>query len=294
MLVAVVSCKEETAEYLPSFNVSFSPAVTANTRAQAGEYPQDVPFGVWIYSLPEKQTWKKNSAQAKLLLDNSIVTYNNGEWTNTPILEWPKKQNLTVFAYSPLDVNATYSQQKGLEIKDLDVTAGVYPLFTNPIADCVAKYSGGCIALPFVPSLAKVEFRVRSMAQMDSVLRLRSLKIDKIHYKGSFQSQPQATWTPTSETMNLEFCSGRVMIENSSQTIGTQMVLPQAVQQPVELVIDIYNKDGVLIEYGRKITSRPIECSWNVGKYYTYTLNLTTDSVTFTTDIFDNYDARFK
>ena len=294
MLVAVVSCKEETAEYLPSYNVSFSPVVTANTRAQSGQYPQEVPFGVWIYSLPQKHKWEKNSAQATPLLENSIVTYNNGEWTNTPVLVWPKKQNLTVFAYSPLEVNASYSKQKGLEINNLDVTDGVYPLFTNPIADCSSKYCGGCIALPFVPSLSKVEFRVRSMAQMDSLLCLRSLTIDKIHYKGTFQSLPQASWTPANETMKLEFCSGCVMIENTSQTIGTQMVLPQAVSQPVELVVDVYNKDGVLIDEGRKITSRLIECNWNVGKYYTYTLNLTTDSVTFTTDIFDNYDARFK
>ena len=72
------------------------------------------------------------------------------------------------------------------------------------------------------------------------------------------------------------------------------MVLPQTASLPVILVVDVYDNEGTLVEAGRKIVSRPLECNWNVGKYYSYTLNITTDSVTFTTDIFDNYDARNK
>lgn len=292
LLASAASCTDEKSEYLPQLYVSFTPAVTASTRAHSGEYPQDVPFGVWIYSLGENKSWEKNRQEATLLADNSIVTYNGGRWTNTPPVEWQGKQRLTVFAHSPYDDNVRYSNSKGVTIEDFDVTRGVYPLFTNSVVDCSGKRNGGCIALPFVPTLAKVEFRVRSMAQADSTLRVRSLTMENVHYKGSFQSFPQATWTATDETMSIEFCSSPMMVGCSSQTVGTQMVLPQTVLHHVTLTVDVYDGNGALVVPGRKIVSRAIEGEWNVGKYYTYTLNLTTGSVTFTTDILDNYDAR--
>lgn len=294
LLVAVISCTDEEKEYQPDLYVSFNPAITANTRAQAGEYPQEVPFAVWLYSLPEKKTWSKYHSNATLLADKAVVTNNDGCWSNIPAIFWPHKQNITAFAYSPLDIDADYSHTEGITIEEFDVTSGCYPLFTYPITDISSRYNGGCIAVPFVSALAKIEFRARSMAQIDTVLHLRSLSLDNVHYKGRFNSSPRATWTPTDEVISLEFCEEDIPVEVSSQIIGSKMVLPQTASLPVILVVDVYDNEGTLVEAGRKIVSRPLECNWNVGKYYSYTLNITTDSVTFTTDIFDNYDARNK
>lgn len=288
IFLSVISCTEENSEYFPQLYVSYTPAVTASTRAPAGEYPQDTPFGVWIYSLHEKKTWESNKHEATLLASNSIVRYTDGGWTNTPPIEWLGNQHLTVFAYSPYEIDADYSSNKGITIENFDITEGIHPLFANSAVDCTSERNGGCIAIPFIPTLAKVEFRVRSMAQADSILCLRSLTMDDMYYKGRFQSFPRAKWTPTDDTLTLEFCNNSMMIESSSETVGSQMVLPQRVWQPVTLIVDIYDREGNLLVPGRKIVSRQMDSNWNVGKYYSYTLNVTTNAVTFTTDILEN------
>ena len=284
----LAACTGEEWKGMPDVEISFSPAVNASTRATAGVYPTDAPFTVWAYSLPGGKRWKEHKQEARSLATGHNVGYNGGRWLPAPSLEWPGKENVTCIACSPLGIATAFTKEKGVIMDDFDATSGILPMFTEPVADCSVGSTGGCIALPFVHALSKVEFEVRSVA--DSTIVIRSLTLDNIKYKGDFTSLPHPKWEAGDDAMRVEFSSEPVVAGRVAKSIGSRMLIGQNINQGAVLEIDILDKDGNSVVQGRRIVTPTIIDMWMAGKCHKYPLNLTTSSAYPDSEVLRKFD----
>ena len=289
LMLFSIGCTEEEGIEMTAVDISFSPAIIANTRALEGTYPQDTPFDVWAYYLPKGQKWSDHHKEAESFTDKHHVQYSSNGWLPTPALKWPGNGDVTFMASSPQNLGAHYSNEKGITIPHFDASSGVWPLFTEPVADCNVYNTHGCVALPFVHALSKIEFEARSVAFTDSIIRLKHLFVDEIKYKGSFHSLPAPNWIPDGDTMRVAFCQRAMQIGRVAAPVGYQMLMGQYGSYPVVIVVDILDKEGNTLVEDRNIEASLVTNGWHPGKYYKYTLNLTTSEVTIETDVFDRF-----
>lgn len=282
LLAATLSaCNDEAKEYNPAVTLSFNPAIMANTRAEAGVYPQDIPFGV---------CGLRNDVQAgNVMFMNDVQVCNTaGDWLPQTEYLWTSREAHTYVAYSPYGCGAAFTADGGIELSGYNVTAedACDFMFTSPV-ECLKDKCHGQVSLAFVRALACVEFKLRSTASNDVQLRLRSLKIGDIVCDGDFRSQPQPHWVLGNETCDVEFFSGDIPVTRRGIYLDAQMVMPQKPGRPVTVVLDVYNADGELQEEGVTLHSESINAVWRVGKMYSYTIDVSPDDVTFTTEYLD-------
>ena len=290
LLLFSTGCTEEKGIEMTAIDISFSPAIVAHTRALEGIYPPNTPFDVWGYYLPKGKKWSDYCQEAQSFIDKYAVQCSNNEWLPTPALKWPGKDDVTFIASSPQSIGAHCSNEKGITIQDFDASSGILPLFTEPVADCNVYNTQGCVALPFVHALSKVEFEARSVASADSVIKLKHLYLDELKYKGNFRSLPTPNWDLDIPTMRVDFCQKEIMIERVAVSVGNQMLMGQDGNHPLVLVVDILDKDGNIIMENRKMETYLISSGWYPGKYYKYILNLTTSSATIEADVLERFN----
>lgn len=285
----ILACTSDEETVFHEVSVSFSPAVHYNTRSVGSEaYPGEIPFGVWAYSLPLDRRWAKDARSAQPFMENEVVSYNAGSWLPTVPYQWRSDKLLTFFAYSPAWAGATFSLENGITIANHDIKDGYDLMFTRAVSDNNNHFNEGCVSLPFVSAFSKISFNVRSMVMLGRTAHLKALYVDSLAHKGTFYSQPTERWVTADDKKRFNFFVGDMPLTGTSQTIGTQMMMPQNPKQPIKLVVDIYDRDGNIIIADREIETVMLTENWKVGKFYSYTLNVYSDSVTFTTDILDN------
>jgi hypothetical protein len=251
-------------------------------------YPADEPFTVWAFALPGDKRWDSNAADAAPLAEGCSVEFNGEEWVPVPAVEWPRENNLTCFAVAPGGIASGFSLRDGVMIEDFDATSGIHPMFAGPVADCTAYNTQGCIALPFVHALSKVEFCVRSVS--DSTIIVKSLTVDGVKYKGCFASLPFPHWEPDDEAMRVEFCSEPVVAGRVAKSVGVQMLMGQRIDSKVVLLVDVIDKKGDMVEQGRRIEVPVFVDLWSTGKYNRYVLNLTASSAYTDSDVLKRFD----
>lgn len=290
LLLFSFGCTKEEGIQMTAIDMSFSPAIISNTRASEGTYPQDTPFDVWAYYLPQGKKWSNHHQDAQSLTNKHQVQYSSNEWLPTPAMKWPGKDDVTFMASSPQNIDAHCFSEKGITIQNFDAGSGVLPLFTEPVADCNVYNTHGCVALPFIHALSKIELEARSVDYTDSIIRLKHLFVDEIKYKGSFHSLPTPNWIPDEETMRVSFCQKEILVGRVAVPVGYRMLMGQYGNYPVVLVVDILDKEGNTVVEDRKIKASLVSDGWYPGKYYKYTLNLTTVSVTIETDILERFN----
>lgn len=288
LLLATFSCTNTEEKVLHEVTVSFYPALYHNTRTTGDElYPQDVPFGVWAYSLPANEQKNNDVSSVSVFMDNEVVCFKSGNWTPSVPYHWKSDKRLTFFAYSPASIRATSSYEKGMTITDYDMNDSINLLFVRPVENVDNLYNNGCISLPFISAFAKVNFKARSMMMLGRTVHLKRLYLDELAYKGTFLLKPNEHWVTTTDRMQYDFYNGDKEIGYNSMDVGTLTVMPQNLKQPVRMLVDIYDDKGKLIETDKTIESATMTHSWKPGKYYSYILNVYSDSITFTTDMID-------
>lgn len=291
LALAILSCTNDEEVLVHEVPVSFSPAIQYNTRAidmGTDAYPRHVPFAVWAYSLPQKRTWAKDASSALPFMINEVISYNSGNWLPTTPYQWRSDQLLTFFAHSPAWADATFTLENGITIPNYDIYYGYDLMFTPAVYDRNNRFNEGCVSLPFVSAFSKVSFSVRSMVMLGRTVRLKALYIDDLAHKGTFYSLPTERWVTTDDKHRYVFFAGDEPIGGTSQLVSTDMMMPQSLKQHIKLVVDIYDQNGKLVIPNRTIETALLTENWKVGKYYGYTLNIYSDSATFTTDILDN------
>lgn len=284
----LLACTDEERAVWPAVELSFSPAINVSTRSVEGVYPADEPFTVWAFALPGDKRWDNNAADAAPLAEGSSVEFNGEEWVPVPAVEWPRENNLTCFAVAPGGIASGFSLMDGITIEDFDATSGIQPMFAGPIADCTAYNTQGCIVLPFVHALSKVEFCVRSVS--DSTIIVKSLTVDGVKYKGCFASLPFPRWEPDDEEMCVEFCSEPLVAGRVAKSVGVQMLMGQIIDSKVVLLVDVIDKKGDIVEPGRRIEVPVFVDLWSAGKYNRYVLNLTASSAYTDSDVLKRFD----
>lgn len=288
LLFLPFACTEEERGVAPAVELSFSPAINASTRSVEGVYPADEPFEVWAFALPEGKHWNTDAATAATLAAGCSVEFNGEEWVPVPAVEWPRGNSLTCFAVAPKGIASGFSLRDGVMIEDFDATSGIHPMFAGPIADCTAYNTQGCIALPFVHALSKVEFCVRSVS--DSTIIVKSLTLDNVKHRGCFTSLPIPHWEPDDEAMRVEFCGEPVVAGRVTKSVGVQMLMGQRINCNVELIVDVLDKDGNMVEQERRIEVPGFMDLWSAGKYNKYVLNLTASSAYTDSDVLKRFD----
>ena len=290
LLLFLVACTKEQSVHIPVFDISFSPAIISSTRAADAGYPIGEPFEVWAYSLPKGKKWSSCYSDATQLAAKHKVIYNGEEWLPTPSLRWPANYDITFFASSPQSVDFGFTKERGVTIENFDATSALLPLFTEPVADCDAYKTQGYIALPFKHALSKVEFEVRSVIVSDSIIKLKSLCLDNITYKGNFSSQPFPSWEPLDNGMSVEFCGKETIVDRVATHVGSLMLMGQTINHKAALVVDILDMAGNIIVHDRKIETPLITDEWHAGKYYKYIIDLTTAEASFDTHMFERFN----
>ena len=290
-MLAALSCTNDMNEVFYEASLSFNPAIIKHTRSNSEGYPLDRPFAVWAYTLPTGKCWAQDSLSADLYLSKEIITYKGGSWQPFMPFIWSSNRLLTVAACSPIEAVTGYTRERGISIYDYDIIAdGSDLMFTRTQPDIDNRFNNGCVSLPFISTFTKLEFRVRSTTHHGRNVRLKSIYMDSIAHRGTFHSLPEECWQTTGERVKMEFFSGDKAIEKRFQDLCTCIAMPQQPQQPIKMLIDIYNDAGEKIIADRILTSRLNIESWGVGKHNTYTINIYSDSITFTTEILDNIE----
>lgn len=285
MAMFCVACNDTGEEYGETVQLSFSPAVMANTRTAAGIYPQDIPFGVWA-SCAEGES-------DVFFMSDVQVSYSAAGWLPAVPYMWESDLPHTFYACSPWDCGAVCTAENGIMLDGYNTRHNddIDFMFTYPVENRTKDNTRGCVPLPFVRALAKVEFKLRSTASDEVTIILRSLKAGDIVCEGDFRSLPSPHWVLGTETVEPEFCKEAVTLTRSGVLLDAMMLMPQAVNSPVAAIVDIYNADGtvraadVALETDKLVSQ--ITPMWKVGKYYSYTLDVSPDDITFITEYFD-------
>ena len=185
-LLAAASCTSDEKMIIPDVYVTFSPVMTTSTRIT----PRGgTPFSVWAHSLPEKQKWHTATSVPVALLENEPIGYSDGAWQPVPHCYWPSGRQLTVHALLPQSEKNGFGIGCGLTITGFDIYSDPVPYFTGTVADCDRRTNAGCIPLLFTPALSKVDIEAHTTVPSDSVIRIKSIAMGNIAYKGDFTSR---------------------------------------------------------------------------------------------------------
>lgn len=289
LLLVVLSCTHEEDKECHEVFISFNPVIQNNTRAVSrNAYPVEDSFGVWAYSLPTSCLWERDSSSSTLFMDNETVSYYSGSWLPSVNYRWTSDTALTFFAYSPAWIHASFSLKNGITIADYDMNKEIDIMFTRPVADNTNLFNDGCVSLLFVSPFSQVSINVCSRVLLGCTLHLKKIYIDEVAYKGTFHSQPIERWITTDDKTSCILFDGDVEVGKDYIDIGTFNMMPQCLNQPIKLVVDIYDQYGELMIADRTLDSSVIAKPWKVGKSYHYSLQVYTDNVTFITDILDD------
>lgn len=284
------ACFDHPEVYRESVEVCFSPVVAPISRSEQAVYPVTQSFGVWAYSLPSGSSWNKSYSQAELFMNGETVAFTGQDWRCEKEYLWEPQQELSFFTWSPSGLNANFTPEQGICFTDFDVqTLQELPMFSHPILDVSQPNQGAPVTVLFTHALAHVEFRVSTTLNTDRQVYVTGIRIPGVAHVGDFHSLPEPRWITGEQRMDIEFCPSAVAVGHVSESVGEGIwVLPQWVNQPVEVTFDIYDQDGQPVLLEQTTQSEFMNTEWKVGRMYVYTLELNSESVIFNTEILEN------
>jgi hypothetical protein len=281
LVLIVSSClSNKVEENDPDINLAFNVIVKSHTRADDidADYPLDVPFGVWSYSLPADKSWIKDSKEAVEVQNQEAVIYDNisGLWKPKSNMLWLSSENsMSFFAYSPYSRACSFSKEKGIYITDFSINEECDLLFSEYIYDLNKLSANGVVNIPFISALTKVEFQIRSSLPDGSIIRVKHLKLRNVASVGDFFSLPEAGWENHSGYDDFTFFEGEVEIGDEPSILGEcRQMIPQTIHPTIEMLCDIISGDYVLYDQILTVDGR---MNWSIGKVCTYNLKVTTD-----------------
>ncbi len=287
--VLFLACVDHPREFEETPALQFNATIRLNSRSSETvtdvAYPIDTPFGIFAFALPNDQTWKKYATTATLFLDNNKVTWHDGAFSTDSPCYWPSgKQLLTFFAYSPTTLKATCTPEQGIEVNNYQLQDSVIDfMFTEPITDLSAKHAGGTVNITFTHALCLVDFLIQTPVPQEVTLHLKRLSLDSVYQVGSFHSQPFPTWTGEGNPEEQVIFEGDLPLNDLAQATGEpQWVIPQRVETKLKAVCDIISGKSILPNQQFETQAKLL---WGTGKRCSYTLKLSLDTLTFTTDI---------
>lgn len=271
--------------------VKQSTRTTAPLEATAPHYesgtnlPLDGDFGLWAFSLPREKRWDIFSPDAEVVADNLRFTAaDDALWYPPATISWNYNNAMTIVAYAPYEVAARYDSRHGVvvDLYDTQEVPNRDILYSEMVADALPERNAAGVNLTFHHALAKVDLRFHTPHSTREAIVIRRVLFEQIHTEGSFQSLPQPTWNTTSTLDDVtvyQSDEGWALPDNNHQIVegSMRLMMPQCVVGRVRVEVDMMS--GGFMHSGKVLTSGPINILWEPGKYYTYTLNISANSL---------------
>lgn len=292
-IMCLCSCSKDNADdYDPDYVLRFEPAIGISTRSADLQdevvFPKDERFRIWAYLLDSPKSWKDHASEAKSWLSGEEIAWKGQYWATMDETHWKSKQErLTIIACSPSSLEARYDMKNGIQISGFDLSKDTTDiLYTDAIMDQDKVLQQGVVPVKFQHALTRMEIHMISGMPDNVSFQIKSVQVDDLYCKGDFSSA-YGIWSLTEDQTSLDFCkNGPVMVDTKETYIDCFKVLPQAGERPVTLTFDLY-QNGVLVLEDLILKAEPIKTPWKAGKRYVYTLRLTLEGVTYSTDILD-------
>lgn len=289
MALMLGACQDFREEYHAPVEIYFSPAVSPATRSSYGLYPEDDSFGVWGFALPHDKSWNTNAVNSTVVMNGEKVSLYEDGWRTEEHRIWDHKSKTTFIAWAPYNQEVTYNHDKGICISSFDVLSDApAPMFSYPVIDQSEPSLGKSVGITFQHALAFVEIRAASEVLEGRVIIIKSASINGLMSSGEFQSSPEPYWIPGGTTTEFSFCKSDIELNFNSISLGeARRMIPQTADIAVDLVIDVYDRDGNLIESGRSVRTNSLHVVWNVGRMYVYTVKLSETEATLGVEMLD-------
>lgn len=273
-LLAGAGCAVEVPDKdTPETAITFDPVLYATTKASAGEYPEELPFGVSAWEYDAGETWFGEKATPFLV--NSIVTEReDAVWAPDPEVLWPdRRQRLTFVAYAPYGAADYIDPVNGVTFASVDVTRDQTDLlYTEPATDLTVYTSGGMVSLAFHHALCSLSFSLRtSDDDVYDHVSVLSLSLEKIACVGTFRSLPAPGWTTEGNDGKLTFFQGQQPLDGESRAVGKPLwVIPQFAVARV--VVRILLENTFIGTREESFVSAPLGIPLEPGRNYTFSL----------------------
>lgn len=264
--------------------LTFDPVLYATTKASAGEYPEDLPFGVSAWEYNAGETWFGEKA-APFLVNSKVTEREDAVWMPNPEVFWPgKNQRLTFVAYSPYGAADYIDPVNGVTFANVDVRQDQTDLlYTDPAQDLSVSSSGGMVSLAFRHALCSVSFRVRCGDMGYENILLQELSMESLGCVGSFRSLPTPGWTVDGSRDRLVFFEGSLPLKSDSETVGGSLwVIPQFAVARVKARIRYQYTFGSYAD--ETITTSPLGIPLDPGRSYVFSLTYAPETGTLKVD----------
>jgi hypothetical protein len=260
--------------------------MSLNTRAQAFDksFPVDADLGVWAFALPREKEWEIFQPDAETLAANIRMEHNEALWVPQTPLVWDYDKQLTLIAYSPFEVQASYSPLHGIvfDIYDTEESPNTPLLYTDFVADQKVELNCAGVTLPFYHALSKVDVKIKTVLTNDNAVVVKKIYLEQIHTEGTFFSHPTPEWVTTSgrRDVTLYEDEGGWSLPAKNDTAmeeSARLVMPQSGATRLVVVADVL-RAGMYYPNQEFVTDQ-IKIFWEPGKYYTYSLVIAHDSL---------------
>ncbi len=225
------SCIDKPIVYEPDRRIAFSAIVDVASKADEGAvlYPEDVPFRLWAYELPDAQKWIGHEMSAISIISGDKVVYNGSDWSTVSDYLWPPRPNqLSFFAYSPAEAVALFTMEDGVMFKNFNALYNGDFLCSLPITDVSKPETDALTEIIFKSPLCNVEFYAYASAEEGTQIWIEALLLKDVRCVGTFTSLPRWNWTELSGEREIDVFRGKQELGETPLILGMNtLIIPQ-------------------------------------------------------------------
>ena len=224
--VSVICCTDsQGGRKIQSYDLRFELATSPNTKSQEGS------------ELPA--VWALESKTGQPVIEAMPLQYDAGLWRPVESYSWKANYPLDFYAASPL-AYASFDSEKGICFESYDTAMGYELLYTEPVLEREAGQTLGLVSLTFQRPMSLLRIYIKQELLASSGILIKSLTVDGLKHKGSFNSLPQPLWTLEGEAEPYELWSGELESPASQVDLCESYVLPQSARLDFTLLCDVW------------------------------------------------------
>ena len=224
--VSVICCTDsQGGRKIQSYDLRFELATSPNTKSQEGS------------ELPA--VWALESQTGQPVIEAMPLQYDAGLWRPVESYSWKANYPLDFYAASPL-AYASFDSEKGICFESYDTAMGYELLYTEPVLEREAGQTLGLVSLTFQRPMSLLRIYIKQELLSSSGILIKSLTVDGLKHKGSFNSLPQPLWTLEGEAEPYELWVGELESPASQVDLCESYVLPQSARLDFTLLCDVW------------------------------------------------------
>ena len=224
--VSVICCTDSLGgRKNQSYDLRFELATSPNTKSQEGS------------ELPA--VWALESKTGQHVIEAMPLQYDAGLWRPVESYSWKANYPLDFYAASPL-AYASFDSEKGICFESYDTAMDYELLYSEPVLEREAGQTLGLVSLTFQRPMSLLRIYIKQELLSSSGILIKSLTVDGLKHKGSFNSLPQPLWTLEGEAEPYELWIGELESPASQVDLCESYVLPQSAQLDFTLLSDVW------------------------------------------------------